>query len=123
VLGSADLLLVPSRFEPCGLTQIYSLRYGTVPLVRRTGGLADTVVDTNLRTAIAQTATGFVFDDPTPQALLATIHRAVDYYRRPRRWWHSLMSAGMQQDYSWRRSAEQYLELYRRLRPQPLGPD
>jgi len=112
--AGADIFLMPSRFEPCGLNQIYSLRYGTVPVVRRTGGLADTVVDTTAATLADKTATGFCFDAPTGQALWETVERAIHYYHEP--WnWQQLIETGMRQDFSWRRSAEQYLELYERV--------
>ncbi len=122
--AGADLFLMPSRFEPCGLNQMYSLRYGTVPVVRRTGGLADTVTDADLANLRQRSATGFVFDDDTPQALYDTLQRALTLYTaRPT--WRELMHAGMRQDFSWRRSAEQYLELYqdaiRSPRPKPAA--
>jgi starch synthase len=104
--------VMPSRFEPCGLNQIYSLRYGTPPVVHRTGGLANTVVDASPDALKAGVATGFVFDEPTPAALAGAIHRALACYRQPRLW-KSLQFRGMQQDFSWRRSAQQYLDLYR----------
>ena len=109
--AGADMFLMPSRFEPCGLNQIYSLRYGTVPIVRRTGGLADTVVDASEETLAAGAATGFVFDTPTPQALLVTLLRALSLYTQTPRWLR-LTKTGMAQDFSWRKSARQYLDLY-----------
>jgi len=112
--AGADIFLMPSRFEPCGLNQIYSLRYGTVPVVRRTGGLADTVVDTTAATLADKTATGFCFDAATGQSLWETVERAIHYYHEP--WnWQQLIETGMRQDFSWRRSAEQYIELYERV--------
>jgi starch synthase len=109
--AGADVFLMPSRFEPCGLNQIYSLRYGTVPVVRRTGGLADTVIDANDANLAQGTATGFVFGEATPQALLHTIRRALALYRQPAVW-RKLMVTGMSQDYSWQHSAKDYLRLY-----------
>jgi starch synthase len=110
--GSADMFLMPSRFEPCGLNQIYSLRYGTVPIVRRTGGLADTVVDASDDAIRNGTASGYVFDEPLPKALADTVNRAlIDFTQYPRIW-KKLVFNGMQQDFSWRRSAKQYLALY-----------
>jgi len=110
--GGADMFLMPSRFEPCGLNQIYSLRYGTVPIVRRTGGLADTVVDATDDAIRSGTASGYVFDEPEPESLLDAINRAfVDFTQYPRIW-KKLVFNGMQQDFSWRRSARQYLALY-----------
>jgi starch synthase len=110
--AGCDLFLMPSRFEPCGLNQIYSLRYGTVPVVHRTGGLANTVIDASEANLEAGIATGFLFDSPTPEALLGAIERALACYRQPRLW-KQLIFQGMQQDFSWRRSAQQYLSLYR----------
>lgn len=108
--AAADIFLMPSRYEPCGLNQIYSLRYGAVPIVRRTGGLADTVVDIS---AGLDTATGFVFDDPSPAALLAALQRALALYTNKPQDWQQLVRNGMNQDFSWRQSAKAYLDLYR----------
>ena len=112
--AGADAFLMPSRFEPCGLNQIYSLRYGTLPVVRRTGGLADTVVDARAATLDDGSATGFVFEDARPQALLATIDRALNLYAE-RTAWTRVVKSAMAQDFSWARSAQQYLTLYDRL--------
>ena len=109
--AGADMFLMPSRFEPCGLNQIYSQRYGTVPIVRHTGGLADTVTDTTPETLEARTATGFSFAQPTAVALGATVRRALGCYREPETW-QQIVCTGMKQDFSWKRSAELYLELY-----------
>ncbi len=113
VFGGADAILVPSRFEPCGLTQLYGLRYGTVPIVRRIGGLADTVTDETAGAA----GTGFVFEAPTGHALRDTLLRALKIYReRPARWL-ALMRKGMAQEVSWLAPAAAYRALYDRLRP------
>jgi len=112
VLAGADLFLMPSQFEPCGLTQLYALRYGAVPVVRGTGGLADTVVDTDLESLLAGTATGFAFDEPTPAALA----RAVEHGLECRRWsavWDKLVHTAMTREFGWARSARAYLDLYR----------
>lgn len=101
--ASADIFLMPSRFEPCGLNQLYSMRYGTPPLVHRTGGLADSVSD----------ATGFLFEPATAQSLHAAIERALAAYRDPRSW-ARLQRAGMARDAGWARAARAYLESYRR---------
>lgn len=116
VEAGADMFPMPSRFEPCGLNQIYSLRYGTVPIVHRTGGLADTVVDATAATLADGTATGFVFDKPAPHALLQALRRALRLYEQ-KNVWRQIVVAGMRQDFSWNRSARQYVELYRRRRP------
>jgi len=110
--AGADAFLMPSRFEPCGLNQMYSLAYGTPPIVRRVGGLADTVVGYNGWNRDA--ATGFTFDAATPQALRDTVLWARTCYANPRLW-TNLVANGMRQDFSWTRSAMQYLEAYRRL--------
>ena len=112
--AGADLFLMPSRYEPCGLSQLYSVRYGTVPIVRKTGGLADTVVAYTPQTAAEGRATGFTFTDATPEALLTTILLALRVYA-DRAEWTRLMKAGMETDVSWARSAEAYVALYRRL--------
>ena len=113
--AGSDLYLMPSLYEPSGLNQLYSLRYGTPPIVRTTGGLADTIVDTTEDTLHEGTATGFRFLPYTPQALLATIDRALDlYHHRPERFLH-LRRIGMRQDWSWDRSAREYEALYQRL--------
>ena len=100
--AGADMFLMPSHFEPCGLNQMYSLRYGTVPVVRAVGGLADTVRDDK---------TGFVFEEYTPEALWATLERALEAFKNPRKW-RALQAAGMKQDYSWDRSAREYVRIY-----------
>jgi starch synthase len=112
--AGADIFLMPSRFEPCGLNQIYSQRYGTVPIVRHTGGLADTVTDTTPETLENNTATGFSFTTATAASLLAAVTRTLQYYRDPESW-QQLMSNGMKQDFSWKRSAEQYLDLFEKV--------
>jgi len=111
--AGADVFLMPSRFEPCGLNQMYSLRYGTLPIVRRVGGLADTVVDASASARAAGAATGFAFDAPTPDALHRTVQRAMALYRDPRAWQQVAVN-GMRQDFSWERSADAYTALYAR---------
>jgi len=111
IIAGADMALAPSRFEPCGLTQLYGLKYGSVPIVRKTGGLADTVCDCTPATLAAGTATGFLFDAPEPGALAAAIARAIELYR-DKKSWARLMQIGMAQDWSWRVSAARYLDLY-----------
>ncbi len=112
VEAGSDLFLMPSRFEPCGLNQLYSLRYGTVPIVHRTGGLADTVVEATEDNLAAGTATGFTFDEPTAEALWAAIARALELWHQPGIAWERLAVAGMREDYSWATSARRYEELY-----------
>jgi starch synthase len=108
--GAADVFLMPSRFEPCGLNQMYSMRYGTVPVVRATGGLEDTVTDYNERTG---TGTGFKFGPCTPAALDEALERARAAFGNPRIW-KTLQLAGMRQDFSWDRSAREYVKIYER---------
>ena len=109
--AASDLFLMPSRYEPCGLNQMYSLRYGTVPVVRRTGGLADSVQHYDTRTG---TGTGVVFDDFNTQALQWALNTALDLYATPRHW-ARVVRNGMQQDFSWERQGGEYVALYRRL--------
>lgn len=110
--AGADIFLMPSRFEPCGLNQLYSLKYGTVPVVRATGGLADTITDATDQALDAGTANGFSFQEYSPLALSETLRRACDAYARPEIWGR-LVATGMGQDWSWARSAREYVELYR----------
>ncbi len=114
ILAASDIVAVPSRYEPCGLTQLYALRYGALPLVRRVGGLADTVVDATAVTLADGSATGFAFADPTPQALAAAIERAVALTRE-RELWRRMMRQAMTRDFSWDAAAKEYLALYRDL--------
>jgi starch synthase len=107
--AGADIFLMPSLFEPCGLNQIYSLRYGTLPIVRLTGGLADTIKDG---------VNGFTFFDFDAKFFLNTVERAIDVYRNHPDKWKQMMSKAMGQDFSWQKSAEKYLTVYRKL----LGP-
>ncbi|GAB4350312.1 MAG: glycogen synthase GlgA [Immundisolibacter sp.] len=114
IQGGADALLVPSRFEPCGLTQLYALRYGTIPIVRAVGGLADTVVDATAAHLDAGDATGIVFEQASGAALAAAIRRALALYRAGQPW-RQMQQAGMAQDHSWSRAAGHYLALYQDL--------
>ncbi len=114
IQGGADVMMVPSRFEPCGLTQLYGLRYGCVPLVSRVGGLADTVIDANEAAIEAGVATGIVFAPAEQWALREAILRAVRLYGRPKVW-RKMQRRGMKSDVSWDLSAEKYAKLYRKL--------
>jgi len=102
--AAGDIFLMPSRFEPCGLNQIYSLKYGTLPIVRHTGGLADTIQDG---------VNGFSFHDATPDALFDTIHRACSLYRGEPEIWKQMMNFAMRQDFSWQRIAKEVVDVYR----------
>ena len=115
VISGADVILVPSRFEPCGLTQLYGLRYGTLPLVRRVGGLADTVVDANETNIDYDTATGFVFEKADAADLLNAVKRAFAAYANAPVW-SQLTHRAMAQNFSWDHAALHYVALYRELR-------
>ncbi|MEK6988329.1 MAG: glycogen synthase GlgA [Candidatus Thermoplasmatota archaeon] len=110
IYAGSDFFLMPSRFEPCGLGQMISLRYGTVPIVRATGGLADTVLDVN---EDPKRGNGFVFRDYSPESLLDATRRAMEFLRG-KRGWKGLQQKAMAADYSWRASAEQYVRWYKR---------
>ncbi|HTU27354.1 MAG TPA: glycogen synthase GlgA [Pirellulales bacterium] len=112
--AGADIFLMPSRYEPCGLNQLYSLKYGTVPVVRATGGLADTVTDTTDETLAAGTATGFSFREYSGLALSETLDRACRTFANPTVW-NRLVTTGMGQDWSWASSARKYVALYEQI--------
>ncbi|MBP2237398.1 starch synthase [Sinorhizobium kostiense] len=109
--AGSDAILIPSRFEPCGLTQLYGLRYGCVPIVARTGGLTDTVIDANEAALAARVATGFQFHPVTADGLRLAIRRALRAYNEPKVW-ARLQNQGMKSDVSWAKSAERYASLY-----------
>jgi starch synthase len=111
--AGADMFLMPSRYEPCGLNQMYSLRYGTVPIVRKTGGLADTIQDWHeFEAKGTRSGNGFSFEDATGRALATTLRRAVDVFTHDPDLWRTIQLNGMQCDFSWTRSAARYLKLY-----------
>lgn len=109
IMGGVDIFLIPSRYEPCGLTQMYALKYGTVPVVRATGGLDDTVVQFD---PLTKKGNGFKFGPYKPAAFVATISQAVNLFQDSRTW-KRLMANGMKADFSWDKSARRYLEIYR----------
>ncbi|HNW59314.1 MAG TPA: glycogen synthase GlgA [bacterium] len=109
--AGSDMFLMPSLYEPCGLNQMYSLKYGTIPVVRKTGGLADTIVDAG---ADPNNGNGFLFSDYTPEALTDAVRRAVAAYRDDKGW-QKLIKRGMKQDFSWAIAADKYVKLYLRL--------
>jgi len=111
--AGANAFLIPSRFEPCGLNQMYSMRFGTVPIVRRVGGLADTVVDVSPEAVAERRATGFVFEEHSAGALVESVKRAATAFR-DHALWASLVQTGMRQDFSWTRSAGEYVRVYER---------
>ncbi|MCJ7578403.1 MAG: glycosyltransferase, partial [candidate division Zixibacteria bacterium] len=108
--AGADMFLMPSRYEPCGLNQLYSLKYGTVPIVRETGGLADTIQDYNTDTG---EGTGFVFKHYDSDELLEVVKRSLQVYQ-DKEAWTKLMKNGMQKDFSWQASAKKYEDLYQK---------
>jgi starch synthase len=114
------LLLHPSRFEPCGLVPIYAMRYGTIPVVRKSGGLADSVTDASPEGIRQGTATGFSFHDPSMADLAACVRRALSLYRQPILW-RRIQAAAMRQDFSWKRSAQAYADLYGALTGTPAS--
>ena len=120
IQAGSDALLVPSRFEPCGLTQLCALRYGAVPIVARVGGLADTVIDANEMALASGLGTGFQFSPVTQEKLEAAVHRAADIYPTPA--WQRLQANGMASDVSWRRPAQQYAALYAEIAPAAAMP-
>ena len=113
--AGADAFLMPSRYEPCGLNQLYSLKYGTLPIVRATGGLADTIIDIDAATG---TGTGFVFEAYDPEEMIGAIRRAVDLFQH-KRLWRQIMKQAMKQDFSWENSARRYVDLYRKAINKP----
>ncbi len=114
LIAAGDILLMPSRFEPCGLTQLYAFRYGTVPVAHATGGLADTVMNASYDGLMTGMATGFVFEHANAGAFQWAVERAMEHYARPEQW-QKLQTSCMQQDFSWGRSAARYIEMYRGL--------
>ncbi|REJ69470.1 MAG: glycogen synthase GlgA [Planctomycetota bacterium] len=116
--AGADMFVMPSRYEPCGLSQLYSLKYGTVPIVRATGGLVDTITDTNPETLRATTATGFQFSTYDTRTFAETVSRACDHYA-VEDVWRQIVTTGMKQDWSWAASARQYVGLYQQLLARP----
>ena len=111
IMAGSDIVLVPSRFEPCGLTQLYGLSYGALPLVHRVGGLGDTVVDTTLEDLAAGTATGFVFDAFTADAYRRALRRAFALWSR-QEYWARVRAVAMRQHFGWDAAARRHVEIY-----------
>jgi len=111
IMAGSDLLLMPSHYEPCGLTQLYGLRYGTIPIVRATGGLRDTIEEFD---AESRRGNGFVFDSYQAADLLQTVDRALSLFHQKEEW-VTLVKKAMSADFSWSRSAQAYLDLYQSL--------
>lgn len=116
IYAGSDMLIVPSLFEPCGLTQMIALKYGTVPVVRNTGGLADTIIDVDHSGKPFEQTNGYVFQTPDGQGLDSALDRAIHcWFEQPERWRH-LMLNGMKTDYSWNASSDRYIEIYKQLK-------
>lgn len=113
VIAGGDVILVPSRFEPCGLTQLYGLKYGTLPFVRSTGGLADTVVDSTRENMKLREATGFVFNEMSVEAMLDKFTELHRLWLKPQ--WYKIRIDAMKQDFSWNKAAKEYIALYQSL--------
>ena len=119
--AGSDIVIQPSRFEPCGLTQLYALRYGAIPIVARTGGLAETVIDANEAAMAAGVATGFQFHPGSVEDLYNAIDRALTTFENAR-FWRRLQTQAMRTDFGWGRSADRYARLYRQLVRGRAGP-
>jgi starch synthase len=117
IFASADMVVIPSLFEPCGLTQLIALRYGAVPIVRLTGGLSDTVFDIDTSPHPIEMRNGFTFDFPDRKGVDWALLRALDCFKREPQKWQSIINNGIRQDFSWKNSAIEYLSLYRNLYP------
>ena len=111
IMAGADMFIMPSRFEPCGLNQLYGLAYGTPPIVNATGGLADSICDSNKKTLKNKTATGFVMQNVSSASLLVTIRHALDTWKN-KKVWRKIQSNGMERPVDWASSASLYLKLY-----------
>lgn len=118
IIAGADVILLPSRFEPCGLTQLYGLRYGTLPLVRAVGGLADTVTDCSLENMDDGSASGFVFHELNVAGLSSAMRRAFALQRRPSDW-RAVQQHAMALRFDWARAASAYLQVYRQAAGDP----
>lgn len=114
IYAGSDIFIVPSLFEPCGLTQLISLRYGAIPVVRKTGGLADTIADIDYSPRPAEERNGFVFDYPDNIGLDSALDRALNMWFNDQEKWHKLMIQGMNMDFSWNKPAEKYVDIYKR---------
>ncbi|ACT48258.1 glycogen synthase GlgA [Methylotenera mobilis] len=115
IMAGCDMFVMPSRFEPCGLNQLYGLAYGTPPIVNATGGLADSIIDADATHLANKTANGFVMVEASADGLIASIQRALEMFRTNPKLWKQLQTTGMSQDLSWAKSAQEYLALYQSL--------
>ena len=115
--AGSDIFLIPSKYEPCGLSQLYSFKYGTVPVAHKTGGLADTITDFIPSTIADKKATGFLFSHYSPDALLKAVMLSL-YVYEDKVTWKKLVTAGMKSDFSWKQPAKEYVRLYEKLMKQ-----
>ena len=113
--ASADCILIPSLFEPCGLTQMIALRYGTIPIVHKVGGLSDTVFDIDHEEIPLDMRNGYTFDSPSNDSLQWSIDRAFEHHRNDPKKWHLMLKNGFKKDWSWKDPALKYIELYKNL--------
>ncbi len=113
LIAGCDVLINPAKYEPCGLTQMFAMKYGTIPLVRNTGGLADSIINADFNhTLVSRDATGFSFDNYQVHDLIYTINRCLDIYQNQKKIWNNIIKRAMSQDFSWDRSASEYMDLY-----------
>jgi starch synthase len=119
IYAGSDIFIVPSLFEPCGLTQMIALKYGTIPIVRKTGGLADTIADVDYSGRPFEETNGYVFDFPDKQGVNSALDRAINTWFHDPDKWRRLMIHGMEIDFSWARSSEKYLEIYKKILGKP----
>jgi starch synthase len=113
VIAGIDVLINPSRFEPCGLTQMFAMKYGTIPFARRTGGLADTIIDANFQnTIVNNVATGFLFDNYSVHDFIYGINRVLNTFKNEKKIWENIKKQAMNQNFSWDKSAAEYIDLY-----------
>lgn len=115
IYAGVDLFIIPSIYEPCGLTQMIALRYGTIPIVRKTGGLADTITDIDDPLPSPNKAKGYVFESPDAQGVNSGLDRAIDTWFHAPEKWRSLVVQGMQYDFSWKVSSQKYVDLYEKV--------
>ena len=119
IFAAADLFIIPSLFEPCGLTQMIALRYGTIPIVRVTGGLADTVFDIDTSSKPLNERNGFTFDFPDKEGVYWALDRAIACYKEDREKWLQLLMNGMKMDFTWKSATPLYVKLYDQIAKKP----
>lgn len=113
IFAGSDLFIIPSLFEPCGITQMIAMRFGTIPLARKTGGLADSVIDLKDTTHTPKKRNGFIFEKPSPESLEKALDRAFDLWKKRPTKWNALINNALSSSFDWRLSAVEYLKLYK----------